>query len=409
MSNETTKTAVPKLRFPEFREAGEWEIKPLGKVARLITKKAGSKKYKMMSITSSSGLVSQMEKFGREIAGASYKNYYVIEKGDFAYNKSSTKSEPEGQIALLENEDAGAVPNSIFTCFRVNEQIISSYFLKYPFANNIHGEWLRNFIKVGARVNGALSVNSKDLLAIPIPVPSLPEQQKIASFLSSLDDLLTAQSAKLAALQAHKRGLMQGLFPAAGETVPKLRFPEFQAAGEWEEKPLKDACRMQAGKFVSASNIHEHKQDELFPCYGGNGLRGYTKTFTHEGKYSLIGRQGALCGNVMLATGKFHATEHAIVTTPKEKVDTNWLYYELILLNLNQHATGQAQPGLSVDNLGKIKIKIPVTEKEQQKITNCLSSLDALLTAQVQKIEALKLHKKGLMQQLFPNPTETDA
>ncbi|MDQ2773251.1 MAG: restriction endonuclease subunit S [Bacteroidota bacterium] len=233
MSNETTKTAVPKLRFPEFREAEAWNIERLGNIAKLITKKAGSKPYKLMSITSGLGLVSQMAKFGREIAGESYKNYYVIEKGDFAYNKSSTKLEPEGQIAVLENEDSGAVPNSIFTCFRVDEQIVSPYFLKYPFANNIHGSWLQKFISVGARANGALGVDSKDLLAVPIAIPSLTEQQKISSCLASLDDLLTVQSAKLAALQAHKRGLMQGLFPAEGETVPKLRFPEFQDAAEW--------------------------------------------------------------------------------------------------------------------------------------------------------------------------------
>ncbi len=147
MSKKAHETALPKLRFPEFRDAEAWEVKPLGSVAKLIKEKAGSKQYKLMSITSGAGLVSQMEKFGREIAGASYKNYYVIRKEDFAYNKSSTKLDPEGQIALLEKEEAGAVPNSIFTCFRVNEQIVSPQFLKYPFANNLHGHWLRDLIR----------------------------------------------------------------------------------------------------------------------------------------------------------------------------------------------------------------------------------------------------------------------
>ncbi|PQO86111.1 restriction endonuclease subunit S, partial [Massilia phosphatilytica] len=176
------------------------------------------------------------------------------------------------------------------------------------------------------------------------------------------------------------------------------RFPEFLDTEEWEAKELKDVCQMQPGKFVRASEIHEHQGSGLYPCYGGNGLRGYTKTFTHEGKYSLIGRQGALCGNVNLVNGKFHATEHAVVTTPKENVDTDWLFYKLTLLNLNKYATGQAQPGLSVENLGKVRIQIPKTKSEQKKIADCFTSLDDLIFAQTEKLLALKEHKKGLMQ-----------
>ena len=109
-----------------------------------------------------------------------------------------------------------------------------------------------------------------------------------------------------------------------------------------------------------------------------------------------------MCGNVKLGAGQFHATEHAVVATPKHNTDVNWLFYELDLLNLNRFATGQAQPGLSVDVLEKIPVAVPITEREQQKIANCLSSIDELITAQTQKLATLKTHKKALMQQLFP-------
>ncbi len=164
---------------------------------------------------------------------------------------------------------------------------------------------------------------------------------------------------------------------------------------------------MQAGKFVPAAEIQDRYTLGLFPCYGGNGLRGYTATFTHSGKYSLIGRQGALCGNVKQGTDQFHATEHAIVVTPKDGVIGDWLYFVLDLMNLNRFATGQAQPGLSVDVLEKLPIAVPSKEKEQQKIADCLSSLDELIAAQARKVDALKIHKKGLMQQLFPREGET--
>ena len=189
--------------------------------------------------------------------------------------------------------------------------------------------------------------------------------------------------------------------------TPKLRFPEFRGELGWEILPLKSACQMQAGKFVQASDIFGKPKEGLFPCYGGNGLRGYTKTFTHSGKYSLIGRQGALCGNVKLVTGDFHATEHAVVATARSGINIDWLFYTLELSNLNQYATGQAQPGLSVEVLDKVSIAFPPKEKEQQKIAECLGTLDELMGAESQKLDALKAHKKGLMQQLFPRAGET--
>ncbi len=149
--------------------------------------------------------------------------------------------------------------------------------------------------------------------------------------------------------------------------VPKLCFKEF--SGEWEEKRLQDVCNMQAGKFVPASEIYEDALKDLNPCFGGNGLCGYTRTYTHFGKFPLIGRQGEHCGNINFATGQFHATEHAVVATPLNQTNVSWLYYSLINLKLNQYATGQAQPGLSVKVLENVTIYKPIEEEEQQK--NC--------------------------------------
>ncbi|MEG2014088.1 MAG: restriction endonuclease subunit S, partial [Anaerovoracaceae bacterium] len=138
-------------------------------------------------------------------------------------------------------------------------------------------------------------------------------------------------------------------------------------------------------------------------------LRGYTKSLTHSGEYSLIGRQGALCGNITYTTGDFYATEHAVVATNKTGIIAKWLYYLLVKLNLNQYATGQAQPGLSVQVLEKIDTCAPKEQTEQEKIADCLFETDKLLTAQSKKIEALKVHKKGLMQGLFPSVDEVGA
>ena len=404
--NKTKRTVLPQLRFQQFEDLPAWSIENLGDLAVPVKERAGIKKYVLMSVTSGVGLIPQIEKFGREIAGNAYSSYYVIKKNDFAYNKSATKQFPEGYISMLTEYEEAALPNSIFTCFRfVDEECIPQFF-DHLFHNNYHGSWLRKYIEVGARAHGSLSVDTKHLWDMPVALPRKEEQQKIADCLSSLDDLITAEDKKLEALKAHKKGLMQKLFPAVGNTVPEWRFPEFRDCGEWGIKELSGLCYMQAGKFVQASEIHEERKSNMYSCYGGNGLRGYTYSFTHSGEYSLIGRQGALCGNITYATGDFHATEHAVVATNKNQVFAKWLYYLLVKMDLNQYATGQAQPGLSVQAIERIMTCAPKEEKEQQKIANCLSSIDDLIAKQIQKIESLTLHKKGLMQGLFPSIEE---
>lgn len=165
---------------------------------------------------------------------------------------------------------------------------------------------------------------------------------------------------------------------------------------QFSVKKLSVICTMQAGKFVSASEISDLKEEGLFPCYGGNGLRGFTKTFTHEGVYPLIGRQGALCGNVNMAFGKFHATEHAVVVTPKPDIDVQWLYYQLKALNLNQYATGVAQPGLSVKNILAVATPVPPLA-EQKEFVDKVEALEKQIAEAQAVIDAAPARKEAVM------------
>jgi len=154
---------------------------------------------------------------------------------------------------------------------------------------------------------------------------------------------------------------------------------------------------LKAGKFIKASEIQDTFSEGLYPCYGGNNLRGYVDRFNHEGDYCLVGRQGALCGNVTYAQGKFYATEHALVVTPLIEMNSKWLFYYLVKMNLNQYATGVAQPGLSVSNLDSIVLNVPPLA-EQEKIVQQIEALEAQIAQAQQMIDDAPQQKQAILQ-----------
>ena len=134
----------------------------------------------------------------------------------------------------------------------------------------------------------------------------------------------------------------------------------------WSTELLGEICELKAGKNIKSNEIHNVNSKGLYPCYGGNGLRGYVENYSHEGNINIIGRQGALCGNVKYARGKFYATEHAVVTKPKININDYWLHFALKELDLNRLATGAAQPGLTVGKLNEVEIpKVPIELQNQ--------------------------------------------
>ena len=163
---------------------------------------------------------------------------------------------------------------------------------------------------------------------------------------------------------------------------------------------LGEVCLLKAGKFVSANDISPEYNKGLYPCFGGNGIRGYVADYTHDGEFPLIGRQGALCGNVNLASGKFHATEHAVVVQPKIEMNVHWLYYAINAMNLGQYATGAAQPGLAVSKLETLSIEIP-NISEQNKIAQTLYKVEQLVNFRKQQLAKLDELVKAQFVEMF--------
>lgn len=423
------KEIVPKLRFPEFI-GDKLKITKLGKISSVVKEKAGENKYTLMSVTSGVGLIPQTEKFGREIAGDSYKNYIVIRKYDFAYNKSATKQFPEGYISMLGEYDIAAVPNSIFTCFRITGNESYPPFFDYLWHNNYHGHWLRKYIEVGARAHGALSVDTKHLWSMPLALPDFKEQQKIADCLSSIDELIDAESRKLKALEKYKKGLMQKLFPAEGKTLPEWRFPEFQGCGEWKLQKLKLICDFQEGYAFSSSDFVTNDIDsnyiQVVRITDINNKNSNTdKVFVNMDlikrndlyKY-LISKNDLILSLTGAAGFNFFIwntniavlNQRTLKLIPKDEKNhaIKFLIEPLIHKEINMHGTGQNN-NPSKEVLKNVEIVLPTSFKEQQKIADCLSEIDKIITEQSNKVEQLKAHKKGLMQGLFPSLEEADV
>ena len=193
----------------------------------------------------------------------------------------------------------------------------------------------------------------------------------------------------------------EGLRPKGN--VPNLRFPEFQ--GEWHSFLINEICsEFKRGKNIKADSISENGE---YPVFGGNGLRGYTASYNHEGLYVLIGRQGALCGNVRSVNGKTYITEHAIAAAGNEKSDTSFLHYLFIKMNLGQYSDQSAQPGLAVNKLLKLEVSLPPIS-EQKKIAKILSLLDERISTQNKIIEDLKKLKCAIIDEVFCSPKQRE-
>lgn len=445
MSNEvepvkrkSNRALTPKLRFPDFRD--QWDEVQLSQLAHLIVDRVGTFSCIPYTVKSGFGLVSQEEKYGRMIAGNSLRNYIRIQKDDFAYNKSATKVYPEGYIARHLDEVEAAVPNSIFTCFRVESHKINPIFLEFQFVGNLHGRWLRKFIAKGARAHGSLNINDDDLMALPVPLSSPPEQRKIAECMSSLDSLIAAEERMLEAIKTYKKGLMQQLFPQPGEPKPRLRFLEFWDKGRWEEKTFETLYDFKPNNTYSREKLNYESGTVKNIHYGDIHTRFGTHFHIGAEEVPFVNAEvlpnelnpESLCrpGDVIFADASEDLSDvgkcieivnvgdelvlsgsHTILARPRSHSLVvgfgGYLFKSRSArAGIEKEAQGTKVIQISPKRLATIQVFLPSDKAEQQAITDCLSALDARITAQVAKLDSLKTHKRGLIQQLFPTPEE---
>lgn len=408
--SKQNKGLVPELRFPEFRNDESWKALTLSELSTRITEKVGTKKLTTVSITAGLGFVSQAEKFSRDISGKQYKNYIHLRKGEYSYNKGNSKTFPQGCIYKLQEFDEAAAPNA-FISFRFKKNHVGDFFRGY-FDSNYHGRQLTRFITSGARSDGLLNISPSDFFSIAFPTPtSNSEQQKIADCLASIDELIMLHTQKLDALKDYKKGLMQQLFPAEGETVPKLRFPEFK--GDWVEVMLGQAAKYENGK------AHEQDIDARGQYIVVNSkfisTAGEIRKFSNSAnllaeKDDILmvlsdvpnGRAIAKCFYVD-KDEKYTVNQRVCKLTAKKGYVSKLLYY---VIDKNSYFLefddGVKQTNLKKDDVLNCPLWVSNDIKEQKKIVGLLDSIDDSIFHQERKLLSLKSHKAGLLQKLFP-------
>lgn len=397
------KGAVPRLRFPEFRNAGPWEVKALAEVLEEHGEKSNGTE-EVYSVSVHKGLVNQIEHLGRNFAAQNTDHYNRVFPGDIVYTKSPTGDFPYGIIKQNKSGQT-VIVSPLYGVFRPQNYAIGvllDAFFESPSCAKI---FLEPLVQKGAK--NTINISNSRFLSGTLPLTQEPrEQQKIADCLSSLDEVIELEAKRLDALKAHKKGLLQQLFPREGETTPRLRFPEFRNAGEWEVRPLGTFVRHTAGNpNLIKGRLHPEPAPRRFPGFSASGQDVWLDDFEHSGHAVVVSAVGARCGRCFMAKGKWSAIANTHILFPKERrIDVRFLY-AIVTRNGFWITSGSGQPFVKVRESLSQRLPLPSLE-EQQKIADCLSSLDELIEVEAKRLDALKRHKKGLLQQLFPQEVE---
>ena len=291
-----------------------------------------------------------------------------------------------GDMYIIENEPVGWDVNESVFVFTLNTTIIRQKYFYYLFKHRDTIEYLI------ANSSGSTfkSIKMNQLQKMVFDLPSLDEQDKIVSLLDSLANIIDSRQQQLRTFDTLIKARFVEMFGDPITNTKKL-----------DTKELKDALMLKAGDFTAASDISdEPTETNIYPCFGGNGIRGYVTEYNQEGEYSLIGRQGALSGNVQFASGKFKNTEHALLVTPLVEMNSIWLNQLLINLDLKRFQTGAAQPGLSVKNLQEIRI-LSVSIDEQNNFAEFVQQIDKSKVVIQKALDKAQLLFDSLMQKYF--------
>lgn len=390
-------TKQPSYRFAGYTES--WVEKKLGEIVERITRKNKNLESDLpLTISAQYGLIDQETFFNKKVASKDVSGYYLLKKGEFAYNKSYSSDYPWGAVKRLDNYEMGVL-STLYIVFRPNS--IDSDFLAVYYDSPKWYKEVSMRAAEGARNHGLLNISPQDFFDTELIFPvNQSEQIAIGSFFQDIDQLINLQQRKLEVLKEQKKTYLKLLFPAKGQTKPALRFAGFE--DDWKEVKLGDFVEISKGiqrnkEFLSPNADNKN----CYPVYnGGKQESGYTDEFNREGNI-MISEGGASAGFVNYFDGKYWSGGHNFTIDELE----NNIHYVLALLESQQQElyslqVGSGLPNIQLNSLKKVIIAFPDFQ-EQEAIGSFFQDLDKAIAKQEEKVKNLKESKQTLLRKMF--------
>jgi type I restriction enzyme S subunit len=407
MSNTRKSQLVPKLRFPEFQEAAAWAEKFGDSLFDQISDRSPEPGLPVLAITQEHGAIPRhMIDYHVSVTDKSIESYKVVQVGDFIISLRSFQGG-------IEYSHYHGICSPAYVVLRRRGEGSDAYFRHYLKTER----FIQILTKNLEGLRDGKMISYKQFSELQLPVPSSEEQQKIADCLSSLDELIAAQARKVDALKTHKKGLMQQLFPREGETQPRLRFPEFRDAGEWEETRLEKLGKLIAGLTYSpddvldsgllvlrSSNV-QNGEIALDDCvYVDPSIKGANLSQPEDILICVRNGSKALIGKCALIPKGMPLCTHGAFMTVFRAYTPSFVFQLFQSDRYKKQVAGDL--GATINSINgsqflKYEFFVP-KPAEQKRIADFLTSLDTLITTATHALDILKTHKKGLMQQLFP-------
>jgi type I restriction enzyme, S subunit len=387
---------VPELRFKGFTD--DWEERKLGDISYKVKEKNKTGEFtETLTNSAEYGIINQRDFFNKDISNAkNLTGYYVVKNDDFVYNPRISNFAPVGPIKRNKLGRTG-VMSPLYYVFRTHD-IDKNYLEKY--FDTVY--WHR-FMKLngdsGVRAD-RFAIKDSVFVEMPIPYPTIEEQEKIGSFFKQLDDTIALHQRKLDLLKEQKKGFLQKMFPKNGAKVPELRFKGF--TDEWEERKLSDIADRFDNLRVPITASDRKPGDT--PYYGANGIQDYVEGFTHNGEFILVAEDGANDLKnypVQYVNGKVWVNNHAHILQGKKTItDNKFLMNAIKNFNIEPFLVGGGRAKLNADVMMKLNILLP-TFVEQEKIGSFFKQLDDTIALHQRKLDLLKEQKKGFLQKMF--------
>ena len=389
MSKE--KRLVPELRFSEFD--GEWKHLRLSDVTTRVTRKNKNLETDLpLTISAEYGLVDQSDFFNRYVASKDMSGYYLLKKGEFAYNKSYSNGNPWGVVRRLTKYDQGAL-SSLYICFSANGGFDPDFIEKY-FQSNVWHKEVSMIAVEGARNHGLLNVSVNEFFETLHYLPSYNEQKKIATFLSLIDNKIELLEKKVELLEEQKRGLLQKIFSQ------EIRFKKDDGSEykKWKTKRLNEIVDYQSSN-LSQNMLNDISKDD-YEVYGANGVVGTFKTYSFDKHYITIIKDGAGVGRIQKCKPYTSAIGTLGIILNNEESNIDFVYYLMQMIDFTKYVVGSTIPHVYFKDYGKINMDIPTLE-EQSYIADFFNKHDLFIDSTRNKLEKTNQLKNGLLHELF--------